>query len=326
MSIEPVHANAEAIAKAAVILHQGGLVAFPTETVYGLGADAENPDAVRKIFTAKGRPADHPLIVHIGSSEMLDDWAQHIPDAAYQLAARFWPGPLTLIMHKPPKVPLIVTGGQPTIALRIPDNPVALNLLRAFGGGIAAPSANRYNRISPTQAQHVVSELGDAVDMILDGGPCAIGLESTIVDLTGEQPVILRPGHINRLQIEESLQRTVSVAQRAQIRAPGMLEIHYAPLTPALLCSSRELQGKVSQLAGQNKRIGLLSYTGQIQNNSQVHSIQMPRSAPDYGKMLYAALHELDELQLDAILVEKLPDTEEWRAINDRLSKATISL
>ena len=204
--MKPVFADDAAIDYAAHLLRQGRLVAFPTETVYGLGADASNPDAVRRIFQAKGRPADHPLIVHIPSIDSLNDWALTVPDAAHQLAARFWPGPLAMILNKRPEVPLVVTGGQDTVGLRMPDHPVALRLLRAFGGGIAAPSANRFCRISPTQAAHVEEELGDAVDLILDGGACQVGVESTIVDLSGNRPKLLRPGHITRLEIEAVLQ------------------------------------------------------------------------------------------------------------------------
>ena len=186
--MKPIFANDAAIDQAVDLLRQGRLVAFPTETVYGLGADASNPDAVLRIFLAKGRPVDHPLIVHIPNVASLDAWALSVPESAQQLAAHFWPGPLALILKKRPKVPLEVTGGQDTVGLRIPDHPIALRLLQAFGGGIAAPSANRFCRISPTHARHVQEELGDAVDMILDGGACQVGVESTIVDLSGSQP------------------------------------------------------------------------------------------------------------------------------------------
>ncbi len=326
MTVKPTHADAAAVAKAVEILRKGGLVAFPTETVYGLGADAANPQAVQKIFIAKGRPADHPLIVHIGSPGLLDDWAQNIPDAALKLAARFWPGPLTLIMQKRPRVPLAVTGGQQTVALRIPDNPVALGLLREFGGGIAAPSANRFNRISPTRAEHVVAELGDSVDMILDGGPCSVGLESTIVDLTGSQPAILRPGHITRLQIEQLLQTPVVVKRRAQTKAPGMLEMHYAPIAPALLYPGDRIDSKIKQLAAQNKKVGVLIHTHSMNEAQNIHVIRMPLAELDYSRELYAALRRLDDLLPDIIVIEQPPDSEEWRAVNDRLGKAASSV
>ena len=200
----PTAVTPASIEQAADLLHRGKLVAIPTETVYGLGADASNPEAVAKIFQAKGRPADHPLIVHLAYASQMKDWAEEVPDSALRLASAFWPGPLTMILRKKASVPAVVTGGQETVALRVPDNPVALWLLRVFGGGIAAPSANRFGRISPTTAQHVAEELGDAVDCILDGGPCTVGVESTIIDLTDQQPTILRPGRITRSQLEES--------------------------------------------------------------------------------------------------------------------------
>jgi len=227
--MKPILANKAAIEHAALLLRQGLLVAFPTETVYGLGADASNPEAVRKIFQAKGRPADHPLIVHISSVDSLNDWAVNIPDAAKKLAAHFWPGPLALILNKKPDVPLEVTGGQETVGLRMPDHPVALSLLKAFGGGIAAPSANRFCRISPTQAAHVEEELGDAVDLILDGGSCQVGVESTIIDLSGKQPKLLRLGHITQKDIEAVLQTELiivsSPAEQTELRAPGMITV-----------------------------------------------------------------------------------------------------
>ncbi|MBV9788146.1 MAG: threonylcarbamoyl-AMP synthase, partial [Chloroflexi bacterium] len=225
------------IERAVAALRDGQLVAFPTETVYGLGADASNADAVRRIFAAKGRPADHPLIVHLPDVAALTDWARDIPPAAWQLAARFWPGPLTMILPKAPHVPDVVTGGQQSIGLRIPDHPVAGALLRAFNGGVAAPSANRFGRISPTLAEHVQSELGDAVALIIDGGPCRVGVESSIVDLTGEQPALLRPGHISASQLAEVLGSPVIQPQRSTTRAPGTLDSHYAPLTSTQIVS-----------------------------------------------------------------------------------------
>ena len=197
------------LAEAVELLRAGELVAFPTETVYGLGADAGNPEALAKIFAAKGRPADHPLIVHVPDVAHLDQWAREIPDAAHLLAQAFWPGPLTLILKRQPTVPDLVTGGQDTVGLRIPHHPLALQLLKAFDGGIAAPSANRFGHISPTTAQHVREELGAAVALVLDGGPCSVGIESTIVDLSRGDPVILRPGMISAAQIDQALHQQV---------------------------------------------------------------------------------------------------------------------
>jgi L-threonylcarbamoyladenylate synthase len=328
--MKPIFADDAAIDYAANLLRQGRLVAFPTETVYGLGADASNSDAVRRIFQAKGRPADHPLIVHIPSADSLNDWALTVPDAAKQLAARFWPGPLAMILNKRPEVPLIVTGGQQTVGLRMPDHPVALRLLRAFGGGIAAPSANRFCRISPTQAAHVEEELGDAVDLILDGGACQVGVESTIVDLSGNRPKLLRPGHITRLEIEAVLQTELIIVSpqseqtnQQEVRAPGMMAVHYAPSTMAMLCPADRLTEIIQELTLREKRIGILAYNLDQAENRLTRVIRMPEQAEDYAQALYTSLRELDSLQLDMILVEKPPNTEAWQAINDRLCKAT---
>jgi L-threonylcarbamoyladenylate synthase len=295
-----------------------------------LGADAANPDAVRRIFQAKGRPADHPLIVHISSVDSLNDWALTVPDAAQQLAARFWPGPLALILNKKPEVSLVVTGGQNTVGLRMPDHPVALNLLRAFGGGIAAPSANRFCRISPTQAIHVEEELGDAVDLILDGGACQVGVESTIVDLSGVRPKLLRPGHITRFDIEAVLQTELIVVSpqlgqtnQSGLRAPGMMAVHYAPITVAMLCSTDRLPEMIQELNFRNKKVGILAYSLKQAESRLTRLIRMPEQADDYAQALYASLRYLDSLQLDMILIEQPPETEAWRAINDRLGKAT---
>jgi len=328
--MKPIFADDAAIDYAVTLLRQGRLVAFPTETVYGLGADASNPDAVRRIFQAKGRPADHPLIVHIPSVDCLNDWALTVPETAQRLAARFWPGPLALILNKRHEVPLVVTGGQNTVGLRMPDHPVALHLLRAFGGGIAAPSANRFCRISPTQAIHVEEELGDAVELILDGGACQVGVESTIVDLSGNRPKLLRPGHITRHEIEAVLQTELIIvstqseqSNQAEMRAPGMMVVHYAPVTEAMLCPVDRLSEMLQELTLRNKKIGMLVYSLEQPENGLTRIIRMPEQTNDYAQALYASLRELDSLQLDMILVEQPPNTEAWRAINDRLCKAT---
>ncbi len=321
--MKPSAVNPQTIELAARLLHQGKLVAMPTETVYGLGADASNPDAVAKIFAAKGRPADHPLIVHLAYASQIKDWAENIPDSAWQLASEFWPGPLTMILQKKATVPSAVTGGQATVALRVPDNPVALWLLRVFGGGIAAPSANRFGRISPTLAQHVAEELGDAVDCILDGGACTVGVESTIIDLTDSQPTILRPGRITRTQLEAALKAEVALKSQHKIRAPGMLASHYAPCTPAYLCAPETLLELLDKQSAESKRIGVLVFSAELAGLSCQHSRQLPQQAEAYEAALYAALRELDALQLDSILVEQPPEEESWFAVNDRLSKAT---
>jgi L-threonylcarbamoyladenylate synthase len=319
-----VTADDAAIAQAVELLRQGGLVAFPTETVYGLGADAGNPDAVKRIFSAKGRPANHPLIVHIAGMENMADWAEQVPESARHLAERFWPGPLAMILKKKPAVPLAVTGGQETVALRVPNHPVALRLLRAFGSGIAAPSANRFKRISPTQAAHVAEELGDAVNLILDGGPCQIGVESTIIDLSGPSRVLLRPGQITRSQVEEVLQTELDILPQSGTRAPGVMTVHYAPTTIAMRCPAERLEKTVQALLGHGKKVGLLSYSQTIAAHPDIHRFDLPAQVASYAKSLYAALRELDRLQLDLILVEQPPETADWQAINDRLHKATV--
>lgn len=321
--VKPVPANQTSIHVAVDLLRHGRLVAVPTETVYGLGADAKNPEAVNKIFTAKGRPVDHPLIVHISGKTVLSDWAVEIPELAWKLADRFWPGPLTLVLKKHPDVPLEVTGGQPTVALRVPNHPVALQVLKAFGGGVAAPSANRFCRISPTQASHVEEELGDKVDLILDGGACQVGLESTIIDLSGDKPKLLRPGQIRKSEIEDVLKQPLALPEeKEKIHAPGAMEVHYAPLTTTIVCAKdkikRLLQDR-AQISGY--RIGLLSISKNNPDACQ-QIVQMPNNLKDYGQLLYASLRILDHAGLDLILVEQPPQIEEWSGVNDRLNKA----
>ncbi|MDD1611796.1 MAG: threonylcarbamoyl-AMP synthase [Methylococcaceae bacterium] len=326
--MKPVIADDATLDLAADLLRQGRLVAFPTETVYGLGADASNAKAVGRIFAAKGRPADHPLIVHIADADCLIDWADSVPDTAWLLAKHFWPGPLAIILKKKPHVPDAVTGGQPTVGLRVPAHPVALSLLRKFGGGIAAPSANRFCRISPTTAQHVEEELGDSVDLILDGGPCEVGVESTIIDLSAAQPRLLRPGRITRQQIEELIGVPLVIAAKVDdpvdIRAPGLMAVHYAPSTTALLCRTEELSATLAELNVQGRRVGLIAYHRPAHSFPLAHILQMPEAAHDYAQALYAALREMDNLQLDTIVVEQPPEGDAWQAIHDRLRKATV--
>lgn len=323
---------------AVALLRAGELVAFPTETVYGLGADAANPAALAKIFAAKGRPADHPVIVHIPDISHLPQWARDIPDAALQLAQAFWPGPLTLILKRQRgganEVPDLVTGGQDTVGLRIPNHPLALQLLRAFGGGIAAPSANRFGRISPTTAAHVREELGDAVKLVLDGGPCAVGIESTIVDLSRCDPVILRPGMIGAEQIEQVLHHSVRpesfgeaqdrpVEGRASTpRVSGSLDAHYAPRTPMQLIEARNLPRRIQEAVGDGGRVAVLA-----QHEPAAHGrVIWHAAASDPGRYahdLYAKLRAMDHAGVDLILVESPPRTPEWVAVNDRLQRAS---
>lgn len=312
------------ILKAVELLLAGETVAFPTETVYGLGADASNPEAINKIFKIKGRPSNHPLIVHIADVSKLDAWAENIPEKARLLAKQFWPGPLTLILPRKDNVPKEVTGGQNSIGLRVPDHPVALALLKAFGGGVAAPSANRFGRISPTTAQHVKEELGDAVGMILDGGPCRIGLESTIVSFLNEEIVLLRPGGLLVEEIEAVLkQKILRSPTKTKVRAPGMLASHYSPLTPLTIFPIEELLSNAKALSSEGNKIGILRL-GETENNTEngISTYYLPAKAFAYGQHLYAALHQMDNEGFDYLLAEELPATKEWLAVNDRMNRA----
>ena len=319
-----VNATPDTIKNAAACLKTGGLVAFPTETVYGLGADAHNSEALKRIFTAKNRPQDHPLIVHLASFAQFEQWAQDIPSSAAVLAQHFFPAPLALILKKHPRVNTTVTGGQETIALRVPNHPVALGLLEAFGGGIAAPSANRFCRISPTQALHVQQELGERVDMILDGGACHIGVESTILDLSTGQPMLLRYGHITQSELESVLGLNVLIPdalRKSTVKTAGMMRIHYAPTTPAMLCEHDAIPHFMQ--ANPQMRIGVLCCGEALDSPQHGSVISLPANPVIYAQHLYAKLRELDALKLNVILVQTPPQTEDWRAINDRLAKAT---
>lgn len=314
------------IQAAAALLRIGETVAFPTETVYGLGADASNPLAVQKIFEIKGRPNFHPLIVHIAAASQLPAWAQNIPDAAWQLAAAFWPGPLTLILQRSGQVPNEVTGGQDTVGLRVPDHPVATTLLRAFGGGIAAPSANRFGQVSPTTAQHVHDKLGSRVGMILDGGPCRIGVESTIVSLVHGEAVLLRPGGLSVEAIEDTLNKKILLAQpnSFKVRASGMLDSHYAPTTPIEIHPADELWLRARQLANLGYKVAVLNLSDNNKGvgGAEITSFQMPLLADDYGRELYSTLHRIDHASFDRLLAEAPPTTQAWVAINDRIRRA----
>ncbi len=332
------------IETAAAILRKGGVVAMPTETVYGLAADASNVDAVKRIFTIKGRPADHPLIVHIADESQLGHWASVVPNTAKILARQFWPGPLTLILLRNKNVLDVITGGQDSIGLRVPDHPVSLALLRAMGAcvGLAAPSANRYGRISPTTAQHVRDELGDSVDMILDGGPCQVGLESTIVSCIGDTVTVLRPGGIPVSAIEDVLQHKVEVVDStdAKIRVSGSVLSHYAPLTPLELVATEALWQRACELEAQGLRVSTLEWSSPDEvhlsvcrikdRSSALHSdhagivrTAMPAYAVTYGQMLYATLRRLDNEHFDRLLVEAPPQSVEWLAVADRLLRAS---
>jgi L-threonylcarbamoyladenylate synthase len=318
--------TADAIACAIDHLRGGRLVGFPTETVYGLGADAGNPDAVRRIFTAKGRPADHPVIVHLYDTGDLGRWARSVPQGARRLAAAFWPGPLTLILPRAPNVADVVTGGQDSVGLRVPAHPVAQALLRAFGGGIAAPSANRFGRISPTTAQHVADDLGDAVAQILDGGACAVGIESTIVAFVGDVPVLLRPGGIDAHDLQRVLGRAPEVAGDAAPRASGTLVSHYAPRTPADLVGASALRAELLQLGARDESIAVLARTVARPSDFAGVWLRAPADAAAFAHDLYANLRTLDAANADVILIEGVPDDDAWLAVRDRLERATRGL
>ena len=310
------------IEQAVAVLREGGLVAFPTETVYGLGADASNPLAVRKLFEAKRRPATHPVIVHLADAVQLANWAREIPPAAQQLAKKFWPGPLTLILRRAPQVSDLVTGGQETVALRVPSHPVAQQLLARFGGGIAAPSANRHGRVSATTADHVHREFGPAVECVLDGGEARIGIESSIVDLSGVRAVLARPGWITAAEIEAVLGVSLAAPAGDAPRAPGTLAAHYAPQTPLTLTEGDLALELAASLLRQGKHVAVLALSARQPVLQGLEWIAAPRDAAGYAHELYASLRRLDELGCDAILVEKPPQTPAWAAINDRLARA----
>ena len=315
------------MADAAANLLAGNLVAFPTETVYGLGADACNADAVARIYSVKGRPADHPLIVHVGSMDALVDWASEVPEYAISLARDFWPGPMTLIMKRSALAGDFVTGGQDTVGVRVPDHAVALGLLLSFaqigGKGIAAPSANRFGNVSPTTAQAVADELRDYladVDQILDGGPCQVGVESTIIDCTGDVPRILRPGAVTSEMINESIGLSLGVSKmeisahvnQEEIRVSGSLESHYAPMATVVLDRAPS--------SGE----GFIAMAGVMAGNGVVR-LAAPESHQDFARVLYSALRAADEQGLDTVVVEQPVGDGIAVAIRDRLMRAANS-
>lgn len=302
------------IAAAVAALRRGECIGLPTETVYGLAADAGNPAAVRRIFALKGRPADHPLIVHLPDASALDDYARDIPEAARRLATHFWPGPLTLILRRQPRVPNEVTGGQDTVGLRVPAHPLARQVLAAFGAGLAAPSANRFGRISPTSAQHVRDEFGAALPIVLDGGDCAVGIESTIVECSGAAPRILRPGMISADEIAAVIGPLQSQPEAAAPRASGTLEKHYAPRTPMRLLARTDFAD-----AGADALV-LVLVLGNLPAGCD--GIALPRDPTGYAHALYAALRELDARGARELLVEQPPDGPQWLAVHDRLRRA----
>ncbi len=314
----PFCPSAAEIDHAGDLLRVGRLVAFPTETVYGLGANALDPEAVARIYTVKRRPATSPLIVHVASAEMARSLSAAWPEDADRLAQKFWPGPLTLVLPKADAIPSIVTAGLRTVGLRMPSHPVALALIRAAGVPLAAPSANRFTELSPTTADHVRHSLDGDVDYVLDGGPCSVGIESTVVSLVEARPVVLRPGGISRVDLERVI-GPIDLAEAPSAGAhpaPGMHARHYSPRTPLLLVSNGEVPGQSRGIYLQHTR------PARRNPDNQADVRQMPQSASDYAARLYGALHEADDAGVDWIAVDLPPDGPEWEAIHDRLQRA----
>jgi L-threonylcarbamoyladenylate synthase len=337
-------ADQAAIADAAAVLEEGGLVAFPTETVYGLGADAENPAAVARIYEAKGRPHDHPVIVHVAPGADLDYWVTDVPEAARKLVQAFWPGPLTLILKRHPQIPDAVSAGQDSVGIRCPSHPVAIALLSAFKGGkggVAAPSANKFGNVSPTTAQHVRDEFGldahddgalngdaacsaSALSVVLEGGSSEVGIESTIVDmsrLATHGPVLLRPGHISAQQIADVIGMLPAAPDQAAPRASGTLESHYAPRTPVTMLAAAALSDALGKLQAKGLKVALISHA--LNAPVSAHR-QLPADPAGYAYGLYAALRDMDQTGSDLILVETPPQDSSWLGVNDRLRRSVF--
>lgn len=329
IQVNPDQPDAQTIAQAAAIIQQGGLVAFPTETVYGLGADAMQEQAIQRIFAAKGRPADNPLIVHIGDREMLALVATEVSDKAEALIKRYWPGPLTLVLKRQPEVAPSVSAGLPTVAVRMPNNAVALALIRAASTPIAAPSANRSGRPSPTSACHVALDLEGRIDMILDGGATSIGIESTVLDMTGDVPVILRPGWIT----EEQIAAVVGAVERAASlqelqRSPGTRYRHYSPRARVVLIEHGS-QASVKQLCKEHLKtaaVGFIGHTPVAIDNANFHAMILQATAADYASKIYSALREMDERGASVVIVEGISEANEGAAVMDRLRRAASEI
>ena len=311
----------ERLAQAVELLRRGGVVALPTETVYGLAANAEDELAVRRVFAIKGRPATHPLIVHLPDASALPQWAREVPDAAHALAEAFWPGPLTLVLRRTGRATDAVTGGQDTVALRVPRHPMARAVLQGLGGGLAAPSANRFGRVSPTTAAHVEADLGGDVDLVLDGGPCEVGLESTIVDLTGAEPAILRPGGLAAEDLARVLGRPVPVRTATTVRVSGSLESHYAPRAGVVLAERAEVLSQVAALQAEGRRVAVLG-PRELPLPAGVPLFEVPEAPAAAAQVLYARLREADAAGAD-VLVACLPRADGLgTAVRDRLARA----
>ena len=329
--VDPHHPDPSVIKRAADILRDGGLVAFPTETVYGLGANALNADAVARVFEAKARPAWNPVIAHVTTVDEARALTTVWPAIATVLAKAFWPGPLTLVLPKHDSVPDIVSAGLPAVAIRIPNHPVARALITALGAPIAAPSANRFTELSPTTAAHVQESLGDRIEMILNGGPSDVGIESTVVDLTGATPVLLRPGVISREMLAAAAGVSISVAQdeardNTPRHSPGMVERHYAPRADVWLFAVDDLhqlqQSIAKEFPVEPGRMTALVLDWSLSLPEHVRVIRMPNDPLAYARMLYATLHDVDQEGLTVIAIERPPQRDAWAGIHDRLNRA----
>jgi L-threonylcarbamoyladenylate synthase len=326
--VDPLRPEPAALEHAAALLREGKLVAFPTETVYGLGADALDPQAVGRIFAAKGRPANNPLIVHVAEIAQARQLTRAWPPRAERLAELFWPGPLSLVLEKQPHVPGAVTAGSSTVAVRIPAHPVARQLLAVGGMPVAAPSANRSTRISPTSAEHVLAGLDGRVDLVLDAGPTPGGLESTVLDLTCTPPRLLRPGLIALAELEAALEEPVasgalSLDERRALPSPGMLARHYAPIVP-VECVADDGWRRVCELAAEGQRVGWLAWGWPPHPvSAEVMLVWLPESVEQYSARLYAALHAFEAAGVERIVAALPPDEPAWLAVRDRLTRAS---
>lgn len=327
VAVDPRSPDAAIVHEAAAILRDGGLVAMPTETVYGLAANALDPAAVQRVYAAKGRPAFNPLIVHLADASELERVAREVPPAARALAERFWPGPLTLVLRRRPVVPDAITGGGDTVAVRVPDHAVARALIRAAGVPLAAPSANLFTRVSPTTAAHVAEQLGAQVALVLDAGACTVGIESTVVDLTTDPPQLLRPGGVPRDAIEEVIGQVGLPAATARntgapLRSPGMIARHYAPRTRLHLFATgdRGALDAWKQAAARGERVALLAWSPELAPAAGPWAL--PSTAGAYARTLYATLHRLEDEQVVEAWVEEPPSGEAWAAVRDRLKRA----
>lgn len=320
-------------------LRDGQLVGIPTETVYGLAADAKNESAIEALFKAKGRPSSHPVIVHIANMSKLSEWAENVPPEALELGTKFWPGPLTMVLRKKEEISKKITGGQDTLAIRVPRHPITRKLLEDFGGGLVAPSANKFGRISPTRAQDVLNEFGDEISYVLEGGPCTVGIESTIVDLSCGGARVLRPGMISREEIEETLsllmEPSIGIStpdstdnDGTLIRAPGLLKSHYAPRTPLHLVSPERLNSTVMRLQSEGKRIAVMSFQAapEIGVNRETVWLEVETDPISFARDLYMNMRRLDGYNCDIILAEETPEADEWLGIIDRLKRASTEM